>query len=271
MPNAALPLNARILGPILCHVRPAWLASWAKRAAGIKRFVVTVDNGSFFIDPVSHFGQRLIHDRAYEPGMEAVLRHFLKPGDTFVDVGANEGYFSILASRLVGPHGRVIAIEPQSRLRPIIGENARLNDCRNLTLISAAVSDRPGSAELHLSPDTNTGGSGLTRVTRYRVETESISTQTLSQILSSAGVRQVELIKIDIEGFEYEAVLGSMDVFTSGIVRAIALELHPEIIRNRGLDPDRIAATLRDSGYRQEQFNGNTVFVSTASNGPTPE
>src|SRR5258708_5878695 len=132
MIDVRLPLRVRLFGPLLRKTRPAALATHLKRLLGIKRTVVRTARGSFFVDPVSHLGEFLIREGEYEPDMTATLRRHLQPGSVFADVGANEGYFSVLGGQIVGPAGRVIAIEPQARLRAVVEENIRLNGLQNV-------------------------------------------------------------------------------------------------------------------------------------------
>lgn len=215
------------------------------------------------MDPVSHLGDLLIREGRYEPDMEATLRRHLRPGGVFANVGANEGYFSVLAGQIVGPTGRVLAVEPQARLRSVIEENVRLNGLQNVRLETAAVSDAEGTAELYLAPDLNTGASGLARQTRYAVPTQQVRMTTLAKLLSTAGIGPIDLMKMDIEGFEYEAILGSKEQFRDGSVRAFALELHPNVIRGRGHDPEELVKFLSGCGYREDRTTGNVVFVRT--------
>src|SRR4051795_13108866 len=112
MTDGRLPLRVRFLGPILRRIRPALLASYLKRLLRIKRVVVRTGAGAFFVDPISHLGAQLIDTGEYEPDMMATLEKHLSAGGVFVDVGANEGYFSVEAGRIVGPSGRVVAVEP---------------------------------------------------------------------------------------------------------------------------------------------------------------
>src|SRR5262245_45001077 len=181
--DPALPVKVRILAPILRRLRPAWLATLVKSKIGVQRVLVQTDAGVFRVDPISHLGHALIKFGSYVPDMMQILRRFLRPGATFVDLGANEGYYTVLAGRLVGPDGIAIAIEPQSRLLPIIKDNVALNDLQNVKLVQAAVSDYDGSAQLYLAPDVNSGSSGLERTTRYRLNTESTRVTTLSRVL----------------------------------------------------------------------------------------
>ncbi len=158
------------------------------------------------IDPISHLGLQLTSQSSYEPELTNFFRQSLKSGDSFVDVGANEGYFSVLAGTLVKPNGRVIAVEPQSRLQRRLKENAAANDLEQFEVVSCAISDHRGKALLHLTPDMNSGASGLERVTRYRCRTQEVETITLEELLDRYQLPQVQLMKMDIEGFEYEAI-----------------------------------------------------------------
>ena len=234
------------------RVRPAFLAAWLKRLLGVRRKAVKVSEGSFWVDPVSQFAINLVSSHGYEPEMGETLQRYLQPGGTFVDIGANEGFFTVQASRIVGPSGRVLAVEPQGRLQEVILKNLELNGLRNVTLVRSAVSDRQGEAELHISPSTNTGSTGLSQSTRYRVPHEAVPVNTLEGILNQHGIEKVDLMKMDIEGFEYEALTGAEKLLKSKRIRALALEMHPELMRGRGKGPERLEALLAQSGYRQD-------------------
>lgn len=262
MTDGRLPFRVRVFGPLLRRTRPAVLATYLKRLLRIKRMVVRTRVGTFFVDPISHLGDQLIREGEYEPAMMATLERHLPAGGTFVDVGANEGYFSVQGGRIVGPSGRTIAVEPQARLRAVLDENVRLNGLKNVSVWQAAVSDVEGPADLYLAPDLNTGASGLTRPNRYPMPTQTIRTSTLAHLLADAGVSRVDFMKMDIEGLEYEAVLGSKSLFREGCVRAIALEFHPDLIRGRGHDPKELVNFLQECGYQEDRFTGVRVFVA---------
>ncbi len=94
--------------------------------------------------------------------MIATLQAHLHAGATFVDVGANEGYMTMIGA------GRVLAIEPQTRLLPIIAENLRINRIASASVINSCIGSAPGRGHIHLTADTNTGGSGMHRATSYK-------------------------------------------------------------------------------------------------------
>jgi FkbM family methyltransferase len=245
----------------LLRVRPAFVAVWLKKWLRIARREVTTPYGRFHVDPVSQFGSTLVSRDGYEPEMRHTLERFLAPGSVFLDVGANEGFFSVQASRRVGPHGRVVAVEPQQRLAPVIQRNLELNGCTNVAVFSCAISDREGEAELHLAPDTNTGSTALYQSTRYRLPRVTVPVTTLEDFVDRAGLARIDFVKMDIEGFEYEAILGSPRLFESGRIAALALELHPDPIAQRGLDASAIARFLSRCGYSLAADAPTAVWV----------
>jgi FkbM family methyltransferase len=252
---------------VLFRVRPALAASWLKQALRLRRRDIETQFGLFYIDPFSQFGVALASDRGYEPEMRAALEHFLGPRGTFVDVGANEGFFAVMGSRLVGAAGKVIAVEPQSRLKDVVERNLRLNEAVNATLVSCAISDRDGSVELFVSPDMNTGSTSMHNSTRYRLPVESVPMTTLARLFETHGIQDADLVKMDIEGSEYEAVLGSPELFRSGRIRAFTFELHDSAIAARGRDPGAVTRFLSDCGYRVAPGLPAQVWVAPGRQG----
>lgn len=249
----------------LLQVRPAPLAVFLKRFLRMSRVAVETPAGRFSVDPVSNFGFDLMSSGEYEADMQATLRAWLRPGSTFIDLGANEGYFSVIASRLVTETGRVLTVEPQARQARIIEENFRANGVRNAVIVRVAVSDYAGSGKIHLMPDTIPGSSGLERSTSYPLPTENVTVTTLAGLMRQHEIERADLIKIDIEGFEYEAVFGSADLFRQQRFKAIALELHPSILERRGKSMSEIADFLASAGYRFDPTGNNSVWVADAS------
>ena len=251
----------RLLQKLLLRLRPAILATFLKKILGIKRVTVDAKIGSFCVDPISNFGVRLIESGEYEPDMYQTLQYFLKPSNIFLDVGANEGYFCVAGAKFVGVSGKVIGVEPQRRLQPILSKNFELNQVENVTIVNSAISNIKGSAEIHISPDTNTGSTSLHQSTKYKLPTDTVQTILLSELFTLAGIEHADLVKMDIEGFEYEAILGSQELFKEQKIKVLALELHPSRIKQRGLDPDEIEHFLKNCGYQLSERFDNTVWT----------
>jgi FkbM family methyltransferase len=249
----------------LLRVRPAILASLLKRSLLLKRQEIITSEGVFFVDIASNFGYPLVKRGIYEPQMLKVIKECLRPGGLFVDLGANEGYFSVVASKIVGSAGRVFAIEPQRRLQPVIDRNLARNDCQNVIVLPLAISDDSKPLTLHLSPDMNTGSTAAIQTTRYPLSTQKAESITLGELFEQQRIDTCDLLKVDIEGYEYEAILGSPELFSAGRVRVIALELHPHVLGKRKLKPERITSFLTTCGYRLDRSFANTVFASSLS------
>lgn len=134
------------------QIRPAILASLLKRFLPIGRQYLTADIGIFYADPLSQFGNTLLNHGTYEATLLKTVQTKLDPGDTFVDLGANEGFFSVAAAQQVGASGTVLAIEPQQRLQPVLQRNIIQNDVAGrIRTLAAAISNTEGEAVLHLS------------------------------------------------------------------------------------------------------------------------
>jgi FkbM family methyltransferase len=249
-----------VLGRWLLRVRPAPLASVLKRLLGIRRLELATPQGVFWIDPGSYQGAVLAQHGVYEADTLAVLESTVRSGDTFVDVGANEGYFTVVASRLAGPTGRVFAVEPQQRLQDILRRNLALNHCQNVEVSALAITDEAGQAQLHLTPDMNNSASGLTQSTRYRLATQVVECVTLAEAFAARQVGEA-VVKMDIESWEYEAILGSPELFRSGRVRVLILELHEAIMAARGRDPAKITAFLTECGYQAHADSFGIVWT----------
>ena len=244
----SLTIKDRVLQKLLLKVRPASLTSLLKKGLNVQRTVIETSAGRFYVDPVCSSTLLLQRD-AYEPGLKVALWSLLQPGGVFVDVGANEGYFSVIASHLVGPTGRVIAVEPQARLRSVLDINFELNNVKNVEVVAVAVSDRAGTATMHLTPDTNTGSTALRQSTAYKTPQQEVETVTLAQLFDKKGIERADVVKMDIEGFEYEAIVGSQELFQNRRIGALALDLHPRALVSRGHAPEEIASFLRGAGY----------------------
>ncbi len=147
---------------------------------------------------------------SYEPEVAAVFRRLVRPGMTVVDIGANIGYFTLLLAALVGPEGRVLAVEPNGRNLRMLEASRRLNGFDHVVPIQVAASRSTGLLELHASHS-----NGTTTALRTGRETaaldallaaETVPALRLGDILPAD--RRVALVKVDVEGAEYNALLG---------------------------------------------------------------
>lgn len=247
------------LSSLLLRIRPAQACDVLKKILCIRRIEVSSKTGHvFYVDPVSVFGVDLLKGQLYEPSMTAIVRTLLRPGDTFIDVGANEGYFSVVASAELSESGRVLCVEPQARLYPVIERNMLRNLCRSVVLCKTALAEEPGTVRLFLRPSTNTGASSMFRHWRLGTASEAVPATTLDRLLQQNNVERVRLMKVDCEGAEEAVVAGGADTFRRQLVQFIAMEYHPTI-----LGPDKckqIDSRLKECGYRLASLQGHDLY-----------
>lgn len=136
------------------------------------------------------------------PALIPVLEVCLKPGDLFVDVGANIGVYATWGAKIVGPTGAVYALEPIPRTRSWLEQICTQNGLANVKVLSAGASDEAGSAWMQ----TANGASGLSRVAAPSETGFHVSLTTLDHLLAS---RIPALIKIDVEGHELSVLRGA--------------------------------------------------------------
>jgi FkbM family methyltransferase len=164
----------------------------------------------------------------YELPIQECLARELKQGHIFYDVGANAGFFSLFASMCVTEAGHVFAFEPLQENIQIIYDQLQLNQVTNCTLVESAVSDCCGNAEFYKGSDTSTA-----HIKTSQNESEKstiVKTITLDEFTKSHPAP--DLIKMDIEGAEIQALKGSRKLLSSAKPPAFLIELHsPDIAK----------------------------------------
>jgi FkbM family methyltransferase len=186
------------------------------------------------------------------PAETAALRASLPNGGTFVDVGANWGYFTLVAAHAVGSAGRVVALEPDPRMHAELAANLARNGIRNVTALAVAAADRAGEATLsgYAEADRNRGVSSLVAAPAGDAPSFAVRTAPLDDLLDELGIGAVDLVKIDVEGAEELVVRGMARGLVEGRYRRVLVELHP----GQHPDPARLGAmmygTMNGAGYR---------------------
>lgn len=166
------------------------------------------------VDPRDIVGRYIAYFGVWEPSLTQWLVDHLRPGDTFVDVGANIGYFTLLASELVGPSGRVIAIEPAPTTLEMLRRNVSANRATNVRIVPAAVSDH--STTLPLYGEGVDGKNTLSREWARRhslTEFGTVAVAPLADLLHPD--EQPSVIKIDVEGHELSALKSARALLTA--------------------------------------------------------
>lgn len=225
-----------VLGyPLLLSWKKGWLPA-PQRTAQVR----LRDSRTLRCD-LSDFTQRTMALGLFEPAETRIVKEILKPGDTFIDVGAHIGWFTTIASRQVGPDGTVIACEPYPPNAAVLRENLALNGARNVRLVEMALGGEPG--ELSLTQASDSGS--VTAVGWGRGHNITARMTTLDEVATEAPV--IALLKMDVEGWEPHVLRGGSATFRRA--RHVLFEINKPALEKAGSSPDEVYSLLRDAGF----------------------
>ncbi|MGA0840932.1 MAG: FkbM family methyltransferase, partial [Pseudomonadales bacterium] len=175
----------------------------------------------------------------WEPNLSDVLYQRFKtlPTRHFIDIGANIGYFSLLAAKTLAPPARVIAIEAHPQIHAHLSRNISRNSVSNIQAIHAAVLDRQGEVSLFDGPKGNTGSSTILPSRFAQSSAQPVPASPLGLLVDNETLKHTGTIKIDVEGAEVQVVKGLADVMDHLPQDIIfTLEITPELIGLEGRD-----------------------------------
>lgn len=201
------PLHKTVVGIIRRLPLPAARFTFraynkALRTLRPEHLATTYFGARIYCNPLDLIQRMILHFGVWEPDVSRVIEQNLAPGDVFVDVGANIGYDTLLASSRVGPAGKVVSIEASPRTFALLQRNLAANTfSSNVRTVNAAVSDRPGTLELYEVNAANIGAA-TTLASRGGTLVASVEAQPLERILTPDELSRLRLIKMDVEGAE---------------------------------------------------------------------
>jgi FkbM family methyltransferase len=239
-----LPLGRYRMMNWLCRGSSArFVARFPGSALGL-RFECNVRSGT---------DREVFFTGSYEPPETMLIRRLVAPMGTFVDVGANWGYFSLIMAEHVGSMGRVVAIEADPRIHAILERNFSLNDLPQVRAIHAAAVAESGLLSLVGFDEESSDNWGTSRIAGgsgpASVSFE-VPARSLDDVLDESGLDTVDLVKMDIEGAEFLALAGMSAGLRRGRYHRILLELHPAALAEYGTNPGAIIEGLLEMGYR---------------------
>lgn len=196
------------------------------------------------------------HDK--EQATTEFLTSYLKPGMNFVDVGANIGYFTLLAASL---GARAIAYEPTPKVFERLRENIALNGFRDVTPVNAAVAEKNGRVKLYKSeedPEANSiFGMG---------ECMDVPAVALDEDLAIRGIREVQVLKIDAEGAEPFVLEGARNLLRSECHPLVVIEVNSFCLQGAGSSPASLLAKLREFHYECVEIESGSYKGGVVAN-----
>ncbi|VTU00933.1 Methyltransferase, FkbM family OS=Oscillatoria acuminata PCC 6304 GN=Oscil6304_3683 PE=4 SV=1: Methyltransf_21 [Gemmataceae bacterium] len=205
----------------------------------------TVHGARMSLDLAEHI-QRMVYLGAYERTETRLIRRYLQPGMNVVDVGANVGYYSLLAARRVGATGRVLAVEPSAVAADRLAATIKDNAIPNIHVERVGLGQSRGEAILFdPRPDNHSptmlgdpGGAG--RVVPIR---------TLDEVTAECGLTHIDLLKIDVEGYEPRVFAGAEELFAARRIRAVLCEFNEFWLVKGGTTGAAVYRDLLDRGF----------------------
>lgn len=200
--------------------------------------------------------EAIVQGRLYEESLSLFLVRALRPGDSFLDVGAHIGFFSLLASHLVGDGGRVIAVEPNADnfawLRDLMALNAR----GNVAAVNSVASEQDGTIEFFRNAD-NDGGHALwdpglhdfNKRSRAAPEKDIYPSTRLDTLMAGQAIAGCRAVKIDTEGAEVAVLKGGGDFIAPDRVPFVVCEVNAFGLQQMGASQAELRALMKARGY----------------------
>jgi FkbM family methyltransferase len=186
----------------------------------------------------------------YEPALSALLRAWLRPGDICLDVGANIGYFTLLAAACVGPGGQVHSFEPHPRTYAALGRNVALNRFAHVHLNPLAVNHDGSAVQLWYGPEIDSGLASLRPNNALLTHQLACPGITLDAYAAQQALGPVRALKLDVEGAEWLALQGARRLLSGPNRPAlVALEVIQAHLQGFGVSPPMLVDDLRRHGY----------------------
>jgi FkbM family methyltransferase len=198
-------------------------------------------------------GRYIAYFGIWEPNLTHWISRRLRPGDVFVDIGANVGYFSLLASKLVGESGRVVSIEAFPGIFTLLEGNVRRNAATNVRPINLAAWNRAERVRIFTRPEHPPGTTTLISAWADRWQLEpagDVPAKPLSAILLEEEAKLARLVKVDVEGAEWHVLTGMGALLEHGREDLeVIVEVAPKLLEAEGVTSDVLLAFFAARGF----------------------
>jgi len=209
--------------------------AWKEKFKGGDHIIFDLGEGIRMKLYSDSFLSKFIYD-GFEKDEIHFLSHYLEPGDTFIDIGANVGLFSLYASKIVGPRGSVVAFEPSGVTNQRLLENVGLNGLENVTVHKMGLSDKSAILELNISVNGYEAWNTFVQSEDNKFsKKEQVPVKAFDAfcVEHSLDTDKISLIKLDVEGFEMNVLNGATGLLSKSNAPVFMVEF---------TDPNAIAS-----------------------------
>jgi len=224
------------------------LVQWVKQNQADRWF--DIDGVKMYLDITNPQTWDLRDEKSYEDNVKKIFLSKINKGDTVIDVGANIGFFSLLAAKKIGSRGKIFAIEPLKQANNWLKKNLKLNSFENYKVLEVAVGEKQGTMKMYKKSksaemiilDPTVSKDDLLICGEINIET-------IDNIISTKKIEKVNLLKIDVEGFEHEVLLRCKESFKAKKIENIICEIHTKYLKNRGIEEQSLYTLLRKNNF----------------------
>lgn len=206
-----------------------------------ERYVFPVDRGTLIGWAIHFFG-------SYEPEVRAEIKRHLREGGVALDVGANVGWHTLLMAVTVGPSGRVYAFEPNESTRGRLLDAISANRFGQVVVDPRAVADRSGPIGFQAPPAGHFWDGTGRLVAKSAPGDRRVDCVTLDEFVVQQEIDRVDLVKIDVEGWEFSVLRGAARLLATRRP-AIIFEYDPAYVSRPGATAAELTEWLADAGY----------------------
>lgn len=195
----------------------------------------------------------------YEKAEIRFLQSVCRPGQTFLDVGANVGLYTALVGKGIQAQGKIVALEPDLSNFEYLKKTVSANRLANVICVPKAAAARCGVMKLFVSEDNR----GDNRLYQNELSSGSYEVQvvTVDSLLEELGVHSLDLVKIDVQGFEGHVLGGMSDTLRRSPNVILLMEFWPHGLRSAQTDPEELIRHLKEAGLNLWELTRNGSLV----------
>ena len=223
---------------------------------------VTIDGNKLYLD--SSDSLRLSVKKEFEPQTTDLIQKNIFSGNIVVDIGANIGFFTLIMANGVKKEGKVFSFEPELENYKLLSKNVKENNLQNIILENKAVGNKNGSAEMYLaSKENNIYSQSMHRIFSSKIVSQNSTPITIKIIKLDDFfekldlIKKINLIKIDVEGAEFDVLKGMNKILDSNKDLKIIMEFSLENLQDFGSKPDEVVDFLLKKNFKLWKINEN--------------
>lgn len=204
---------------------------------------------------------------SFEKNQTSYIKSILKPGMTLLDVGANIGYYSIIASPILGDRGQIHAFEPVAQQYADLQANISRNNLKNIHAKKLIVSEKSGMMTINLGGDDNSGTASVAFAPSNNGRSETVETVSLDEYVAKNRLK-VDVIKVDVEGHELSVFKGARETLKQQKPILLA-EVKQFLFKRAGTSREELYSFLSELGYQAYAIRNNASLekLNTPSDG----